>query len=59
MTKLGAEQHLVTEDTPSWTYNACLGDPFNTDISQKIEHYRRTSNAYLDRALDLIQFQAA
>ena len=59
MTKLGAEQHLVTEDTPSTVYNTCLGDPFNNDISQKIEHYRRTSNAYLDRALDLIQFQAA
>lgn len=59
MTKLGGEQHLVTEDTPSSVYHARLSKPLNAEIFEKIEHYRRTSNEYLDRALDLIQFQAA
>jgi hypothetical protein len=59
MVKLGGERHLVTDDTPAMIYASCLGEPPHPDIFQKIGYYRRTSNEYLNRALDLIQFQAA
>jgi hypothetical protein len=59
MAKIGGEKHLVTENTPSTVYHALLNEPLDPDILQKIDHLRETSNAYLDRALHIKQFQVA
>lgn len=48
---VGAGNHLVAEDTPSATYDACLGEPVEPEILHRIDHLRRTSDAYIEKAL--------
>lgn len=59
MEKVGGEKHLVTESTPTEVYTAQLSNPVNPSILQKIELFRQSSNAYLDRALRVNQLQTA
>ena len=51
MNKLGAEHHLIMEETPAAVYNARLSEPLNPKIQERIEELRAHSNAYLDQAL--------
>lgn len=51
MATVGGEQHLVWEDTPHAVYEACLCEALDPAILQRIEHLRRASDAYLERAL--------
>ncbi len=59
MAKIGGEKHLVTEETPAAVYHARLGEPLGVAIMEKIELLRKSSNAFLDKALGLKQFQPA
>lgn len=59
MAKVGGEKHLIMEGTPASVYDTCLSEPLNPEILQKINQLRQSSNAYLDRALDLKQLQPA
>lgn len=51
MAILGGERHLVTENTPSAGYDACLSEPVDPEIYRRIDGFRRTSEAYLDTVL--------
>lgn len=51
MNKLGAEKHLIMEDTPSAVYHARLTEPLDPQIHQRIQNLQADSNAYLDEAL--------
>jgi hypothetical protein len=59
MAKIGGEKHLVTEGTPASVFKACLGEPLDAEIIQKIEGLRQTSDVFLQRALVLKQTQYA
>lgn len=59
MAKIGGEKHLLPEGTPAAVYPEILNAPLDTEIQQKIERLRQTSNAYLDRALGPKQLQYA
>ncbi len=59
MAKIGGGKHLLTGDTPAAAYNACLSEPLDTEMLNKIDGLRHTSNAYLDRALGVKQLQVA
>lgn len=59
MAKVGGETHLVTQDTPTPVYDACLSKPPNGEMLQKINRLRQSSHAFLDRALGFKQFQYA
>jgi hypothetical protein len=48
---LGAERHLVGEETPEGDYDALLGAPLDRGIGERIGALRRRSTAYLDAAL--------
>ncbi|HEX2173557.1 MAG TPA: polysaccharide pyruvyl transferase family protein [Dehalococcoidia bacterium] len=48
---VGGEPHLVSAATPSVAYDTRLEEPPAPAIFQQIEHLRRTSEAYLDKAL--------
>ena len=48
---LGAERHVVREDTPSSDYAALLGQPLDPAIHDRIADMRARSNAYLASAL--------
>lgn len=52
MNKVGAEKHLIMEDTPTEVYNQRLSEPLDPEIHKKISLLRKTSNAYLDQALE-------
>ena len=51
MAAVGGEQRLVWEGAPAADYDSCLGEPLEAAILQRIDRLRRTSDAYLDRAL--------
>lgn len=51
MATVGGERHLLPHDAPPDAYAAVLEEPLDPAISQRIEALRRTSNAFLDRAL--------
>jgi hypothetical protein len=59
MSKIGGEKHLVVEGTPFADFHHQLSNPLGSAIVQKIESLRQSSNAYLDRALDLKHLQLA
>lgn len=59
MKKLGAEGHLVTEETSSRIYESLLREPLNDPILQTIQRLRQHSQAYLDRELNTKQRQVA
>ena len=59
MAKVGAEKHLVTEETPSAVYNRQLNEPLDIEILAKIEQLRQSSNRYLDSALNVNELQVA
>jgi len=51
MKKIGAEGHLVYEDTAPEVYDLRLSNPLDGQILVRINELRATSNAYLDEAL--------
>jgi hypothetical protein len=51
MRTLGAEEHLLTEDTSPDAYDTAIGEPLDTDILRRIIDLRQASDAYLDKAL--------
>lgn len=59
MAKIGGEKHLILEGTPSEVFDARLSEPLNPEITEKINLLRKSSNAYLDRALSPKQLQPA
>jgi hypothetical protein len=59
ISKVGAEPHLVTEETPTGIYKERLSHGINSEIMQRIEGLRQRSHAYLDRALTAKQLQVA
>ncbi|ACE91832.1 polysaccharide pyruvyl transferase protein [Rhizobium phaseoli] len=48
---VGADHHVLTEDTTPSHLDFILGNPLPMDISQRISSLRDTSNAYLSHAL--------
>jgi hypothetical protein len=48
---LGAERHLVREETPERDYDALLEAPLDRGIADRIGMLRRRSTVYLDAAL--------
>ena len=59
MRKIGGEGYLLPEGAPAAAYAACLGQPLDPAITQRLADLRRTSSAFLDRALTLPQLQPA
>ena len=59
MKTVGGEKHLLTEDAPDEIYNDRLTQPLDPVLSKNIDRLRKTSNAYLDRALAFKQVQFA
>lgn len=59
MANVGGEKHLIWDDTPASILNACLNEPLNSSILQRLQRLRQVSNAYLDQALDVKQLQCA
>lgn len=59
MAKIGGEQHLLPEGTPTAVYAARLSEALAPEIAQRINRLRETSAAYLDQALALPQLQPA
>jgi len=57
MAKVGGEKHLVTEDMPASVYHTQLSNPMDIQITRNITRLRQSSNAYLDAALNVKQFQ--
>jgi len=53
MAKIGGEKHLLPEGAPAAAYQECLSEALDPGILQKMERLRRSSNAFLDRALSL------
>ena len=51
MATIGGEQYLLTADTPSAVYDACLHAPLEPTMLQQIDRLRHTSQAYLTQAL--------
>ena len=49
--QVGAEKHLLAEDSPSRACERCLGEPLDPDVSTRIDALRARSNSYLDHAL--------
>jgi hypothetical protein len=49
--KLGAERHLVTEETPGASYEALLAAPLDRAIGDRIASLREDSQRYLDAVL--------
>jgi hypothetical protein len=59
MAKIGGEKYLLPEGTPAEVFDACLSQPLDAEITHKIELLRKSSHAYLDRALTLKHLQTA
>ena len=59
MAKIGGTAHLLPEGTPAEVFDACLGEPLTPEILHNIERLRKTSHAYLDKALKLKHLQPA
>jgi hypothetical protein len=59
LSKLRAEKHLITDETPFDLINACLTEPINSKIFETIDQYRQRSNDYLNRALEIQQLRVA
>jgi polysaccharide pyruvyl transferase WcaK-like protein len=53
MDSIGAEKHLVAENTQSSIFDMCLGEPLNPDVLMNIKRLREISSSYLDRVLDV------
>lgn len=51
MATVGGEKHQASENTLPAAYDALLGEPLDTGILRRIDNLRRTSAAYLDKAL--------
>jgi hypothetical protein len=51
MELVGAEERLVSPDTPATIYDGCLSEPPAPAIVQKIDCLRRASEIYLNKAL--------
>ncbi len=49
--KVGAENHLLSEDSPAGTCQSCLDRPLDPAVSTRIDELRARSNSYLDAAL--------
>jgi hypothetical protein len=49
--EVGAEHHLLSEDSPARTFERCLGEPLDSAVSARIDALRARSNSYLDHAL--------
>ena len=48
---VGGEKHLAWENTPSKSFDACLDEPVEPAVLERIVACRQRSNAFLDRAL--------
>ena len=59
MSQVGGEKHLVNDDSTSNDYDNILSQPLDESIIHRIEMLRLSSNAFLNRAFDDIQIQAA
>lgn len=59
MAKVGGEKHLLSPGTSAAAFDACLGNPLKADILHSIEQMRKSSHAYLDKALPLTEKQYA
>jgi hypothetical protein len=51
MAMIGGARHLVSAATPPAVYDACLGEPLNPAMLQRIDDLRRASASYLATAL--------
>lgn len=51
MEAVGTEERLISPDTPTTIYDACLSRPPAPAIAQKIDCLRQTSEKYLNKAL--------
>jgi hypothetical protein len=51
MAMIGGEQHIASENTPAAVYDTCLGEPLAAELLRTIEHFRKTSETFLDQAL--------
>jgi hypothetical protein len=49
--QVGAENHLLSEDSPDGACQRCLGRPLDPAVSARIDTLRERSNLYLDHAL--------
>ncbi len=59
MEKVGGLHHLVTENSSATVYEKVLGEPPEPYILHHIDQLRKTSDAFLDRSLNLKQYQYA
>ncbi|KAA6439030.1 polysaccharide pyruvyl transferase family protein [Dyadobacter flavalbus] len=57
MSKLGGEQHLISDEIPAAVVNNLLSQPLSPVISQTIKRLRISSNRYLDEALKIKQLK--
>ena len=51
MTMLGAEEHLMSDDSSAEAYAERLDGPIAPEVLSRLDVLRRTSDEYLDRAL--------
>jgi hypothetical protein len=51
MTKVGGENHLLTEEAPASTYDTLFDSPLASEITSRIGRLRESSRRYLDDAL--------
>jgi len=48
---ISGEKHLISPDTPTSIYDACLSEPPAPAILQKVNFLKQTSETYLDKVL--------
>lgn len=51
LSTLGAQKHLVREDTADSSLHSLLSNPLENTVSEQLDKHRRTSNDFLDKAL--------
>jgi len=51
MAMVGGEKHRVPENAAADVYHACLGEPLDFEVLDRIDRLRRRSDAFLGRAL--------
>jgi hypothetical protein len=56
MSTIGAEKHLINENTSASVVDDLLSQPLNAEIFKNISALRKTSNEYLDQALSVKQY---
>lgn len=59
MQSIGGLNHLVNADSDYGAYEQALSNPVAAYILNRLEQLRQSSDAFLDRALDLKQYQYA